>query len=356
MGRRKEPPRLRRKRYANGSEFWIIRHEGRDHGTGCAVGSADQEAEAKLAKFIRDVAAGEDIARGQFSEDIPLATVMMVYLEKRAPDTNSHHLIHDHIRFLNDYWGGKNMSDINGDSCRAYAAFRTTRSMARRELETLRAAVNYYHKEYGVKDALPAITLPPKEQSRQRFLTRSEAARFLWAARRCLRLRRFILIGIYTGTRSGAIKALRWEPSDDAGWPDLEKGILYRRGRKEKETDKRRPPMKMPRKLIGHMRRWKRIDQANGHRHVIHDNGAPVQQMVKVWDRALVEAGLWEPKGKEQEKVVPHTLRHTRATWLAQAGVDAWKASKSLGMTLKMFEEVYGHHNPEFDDEAADAY
>jgi integrase len=44
--------------------------------------------------------------------------------------------------------------------------------------------------------------------------------------------------------------------------------------------------------------------------------------------------------------VTPHTLRHTAATWLMQAGVDMWTAAGYLGMTVKTLERVYGHHHP----------
>ncbi len=44
---------------------------------------------------------------------------------------------------------------------------------------------------------------------------------------------RFVLLGIYSGTRPGVLPKLRWTPSDDCAWVDLERGWIYRRGRKE---------------------------------------------------------------------------------------------------------------------------
>jgi integrase len=41
-------------------------------------------------------------------------------------------------------------------------------------------------------------------------------------------------------------------------------------------------------------------------------------------------------------KVVPHTLRHTAATWLMQRGVPAWQAAGYLGMSTEMIERVMG--------------
>jgi integrase len=48
----------------------------------------------------------------------------------------------------------------------------------------------------------------------------------------------------------------------------------------------------------------------------------------------------------EGGKIVPHTLRHTAATWLMQRGVLIWEAAGYLGMSAEVLERVYGHHSP----------
>jgi hypothetical protein len=53
--------------------------------------------------------------------------------------------------------------------------------------------------------------------------------------------------------------------------------------------------------------------------------------------------------------VTPHTLRHTAATWLMQAGVDKWEAAGFLAMSVEMLDQVYGHHHPDFLRTAAQA-
>jgi len=54
--------------------------------------------------------------------------------------------------------------------------------------------------------------------------------------------------------------------------------------------------------------------------------------------------------------VTPHTLRHTSATWMAQAGVPLWIIAKYLGHTTsRTTERVYAHHNPTFLLEAKQA-
>ena len=77
-------------------------------------------------------------------------------------------------------------------------------------------------------------------------------------------------------------------------------------------------------------------------------NGQPVRKINKAFRSAREAAGL----GPD---VVPHTLRHTCATWLAQSGVPVWEAAGFMGMTAEMFERGYGHHHPDYQREASEA-
>jgi integrase len=65
-----------------------------------------------------------------------------------------------------------------------------------------------------------------------------------------------------------------------------------------------------------------------------------VKRTTKAFARAVADAKL----GPD---VVPHTLRHTAATWLMQAGTDVWEAAGYLGMTVETLSARYGHHHPD---------
>ncbi len=97
---------------------------------------------------------------------------------------------------------------------------------------------------------------------------------------------------------------------------------------------------------MAHLRRWKRIDGA-AIEYVCHYNGRPVQKLRRSWRQAVAKAGL-------DGKVTPHSLRHTRATWLMHAGIDLWEAAGSLGMTVEMLSKVYGHHHPDWQKKASE--
>jgi len=273
---------------------------------------------------------------------------------------------------LNDFSGTKVVSEIIGSLCRAFTKARGSVSGARRDLEFLRAAVNYYHAEYGL-DVLPKFTLPKKSLPRETYITRSQAAALLWAVlgwekvgtgdnsywtRRKMHkgrhLARLILIGLYTGTRPGAAKSLQWIRNTQGGWADLGAGVIYRRAEGERVAhNKRKTPVKVPARLLAHLRRWKRMDgwadDSVGLRHIVHYQGHELTKENKAFRAAIKAAGL-------PSTVTPHILRHTRGTWLAQKGVPAGQAAESLGLTVEEYERTYLHHDPNFQADAANAY
>lgn len=266
--------------------------------------------------------------------------VLTVYGNEHGPHTKAAQNLAYQLGSLLKWWSGKRVSDITARACRSFTSSRTD-SAARRDLETLRAAVRYWHREYGPLSMLPALVLPPKPESRDRWLTRNEAARLLWAARRTPHLTRFILIGLYTGTRSGAILAMEWS------WIDVQRGVMRRRAAGEGETTKRRPPVRLGARILSHLRRFHKRDQEQGLRYVVSFDGRPVVKLRRSWATARKRAGL-------DKTVTPHCLRHTRATWMMQAGVQPWEAAGALGMSLEMLTRVYGHHHPDWQKEASE--
>lgn len=266
--------------------------------------------------------------------------VLLAYLSERVPSKRSARNIGYNVSNLRKWWSGKRIADVTARNCRAYAATKTD-SAAGADLKTLRAAIRYWHEEYGPLPLLPAVWRPPEPASRDRWLTKSEAAKLLRASRRTPHLARLILIGLHTGSRPGVVRALQWS------WIDFERGIMHRRAAGEGErATKRRPPVRLNRRILGHLRRWRRLD---GERvpWIVHYDGRQIDDPHTSWKRAVKAAGL-------HGRVTPHTLRHTRATWMMQAGVDPWQAAGFLGMTVRVLEAVYGHHHPDWQKDAAE--
>lgn len=367
MPKKRKPPRLWLRKEGDKST-WIIVDGPKKYRTGCSAPEIET-AERKLAEYI---ASKYQPQRGGRAHEITVADVLLVYDEEKADQTARPRETRAAIGRINEFMGDLPVAEIKGKTCRDYTTHRKTTSGARRDLEVLRAAILYYHKEYGL-DVVPAVTLPPKSLPRERYLTRSEAAALLlaclgwekiggegnaiWIRRRDQKrehLARLVLIGLYTGTRTGAIQSLQWVRNTTGGYVDLERGVIFRRAEGERVAhNKRKPPVKIAPSLLAHLRRWKRLDGWDdgkaGIRYVVHFNGKQIQKLNKAFRSARAAAGL----GPD---VVPHVLRHTRGTWLAQAGVPASQAAASLGMTEQEYERTYLHNDPDFQSEAANAY
>jgi integrase len=277
-------------------------------------------------------------------------------LRERAPHTRNPSFIAATAEPILVWWGTKTLADIRGATCRDYVAWRTSQRIRRRkqarqvseatarhDLKTLRAAIRYYHGEYGPLPAEPRVTLPDTPAAKDRWLTKAEAARFVRAAHRlgAKHVLRFLLIGLRTATRNTALLSLRWMPSTSGGWIDVDRGLVYRAASGQALTKKRQPPARIPAKLLPWLRRWRARDAALGHTYVINYDGKGVGKLRRSWATVRAAAGL----GAD---VTPHTLRHTAVTWEMQAGVPAWEVAGWAGMTVEMVDRTYGHHAPDF--------
>jgi len=330
MPRRAKGPRL----YFDGKrQQWVIRDGARFVRTGAGAGDRDV-AEKQLAEYIGNK------HRPAPSPAPLIADVLSVYGSEVAPHKKTAGNIAYHISNLLKWWGTKTVAEISAKACREYAATKATQGAAA-DLKVLKLAVVYWHgSEYGPLNVMPVFWRPAGNPPKDRWLTRSEAARLLRAAKPYLHLRRMILLGLYTGSRPGVILALRWDQVN------LDTGILSRLPREapqDAKNKKRSPPVRIGRRLGAHVRRWQRLDGAI--EYVCHLDGQPVADPHTSWRKVVAAAGL--------RGVTPHTLRHTRATWMMRAKVPIWEAAGFLGMTTKTLERVYGHHDPKWQEMAA---
>ncbi len=166
---------------------------------------------------------------------------------------------------------------------------------------------------------------------------------------------RFILCGLYTGSRAGTIASASTVRAPGKSFVDLAAGVFYRLPIGKKETNKRQPPAPIPPGLLSHMRRWHKGNlarEAAGEttdHHLVEWNGRPVASVKKGFATAVELAGI-------KRVITPHTLRHTAATWLMQLGVDPMEACGYLGMTLEVLQRTYLHHHPDHLKGARDAF
>ena len=275
-----------------------------------------------------------------------VAKVLEIYGTEHAPTCKDPGRIGYAIAALVPILGSLPVGSITGEVCRRYGKTRgKALGTVRKELSTLQAGLNYCHAE-GYLTIAPKVRLPAKPAPRERWLTRDEAARLLRATYRnpkARHLARFVLVAIYTGTRSEAILRMRYMPSTEGGWVDTRTGTMHRRGVGVAETKKRTPPIPIPRQLLAHLRRWER----NGARYVVEVDGQRVGSVKTAWKTALAESGI--------DHCTRHDLRHTAVTWAMQNGIDKWAACGFFGVTMDVLESTYGHYHPDYLRSAVEA-
>jgi integrase len=328
MPRRSKGARLY---YDESREQWAIRDGQSFVRTGCAQ-SDYAGAEGRLQEYI-----GAKYKPAPSPSPL-IADMLLVYAKEHLPETSASERAAHNINNLSKFWGRKNAADITTISCKEYAKVRP-HSAARRDLEVLRAATNYWHKNHHPLDRVPTIWLPDKDEPREKWLTRDEAKRLRKAAMNTPHLYRFVALGLKTGSRSGVLFKLQWS------WINLDSGVMVRRAPGEADNPtKRKPPVRLGKSMVRLLRIWKRQDQELPY--VVHFNGRPIESVGTSWDKACADAGI--------EDVSPHTLRHTRATWMAQAGIDPFEAAGSLGMSVQVYLRTYAKHSPDFQSKAAE--
>lgn len=426
MPRSREPPRLYlRKAQRDGRTgkalpgVWVIRDGAVERSTRCGAGereAAERALGAYLAEKFQAPPLKADSRRDP--AQVLVAEVVALYSQDKAAGSGLDAATFDRfVANLLAWWGERTLADIKRSTCKGYAAHRMAQpdarykvpetaprvgsETARRELEMLSAAVGHWHGE-DTLTTRPVIWLPDKPESPRDALTRSQAAALLkaslgyrkgadgaWerlggsARANRAHLRRFILIGLYTGTRHSAMRALLWEEALTQAWVDLDKGMIYRRGRGERDTTKRRPVVKLPRRLLAHMRRWRRMDAVkSGAKYsdpiraaavgnpiteqkqrlelsdilgrlktaaVLHHGGEPITGKIRTgFEGCVRDAGL-------PAEITPHWMRHTAATWLMEGGAEMWEAAAYLGMSTTTLEKHYGHHRPDYQGAASRA-
>jgi len=355
MSRRAKGPRLFwRDREPSRASFWEIR----DGTTRLSTGTDNrEEAEKALAAYIER----KHRPTGPASPDeMTIGMCLSIYGEEHAINVASPERIGYAIDALHRFWGEQQVSTIRGETCRRYARERgVSDGTVRRELGTLRAAINHCFKE-GYLTAAPAVVLPPRPAPRERWLTRQEAAYLLRGAR-ALRvdgrhLSDFILCGLYTGSRKQTILSLHLNTATiHGGYVDTVEGVLYRKPQGKRMTAKRQTPARLPTSYLARLRRKVSL----GRHFVVEDHrGNRVGDIRKGWANAkLMAQEIAKARGVDLDlsDVTPHTLKHTAITWALQGGATIWDAAGYFGTSVDTIERVYGHHSPDHQKSAIEA-
>jgi integrase len=198
----------------------------------------------------------------------------------------------------------------------------------RKALSILRAALRWAEKKTLI-DKAPHIWLPLAPPPKDRRLTRDEFTRL---ATECTapHLIAWLWLARYTAARAGALLSLRWEQVDFEG----RRIHLGGAGRQ-----KRRAVVPMHPDLALCLAIWK---DATSSGYVIEFGGKPVKSIKRSFRAACDRAGL-------DKAVTPHTLRHTAASWMAEAGIPMSEIAAVLGHSdSRVTEKVYAKFSPTY--------
>lgn len=343
---------------------WLIRDGRRQISTGFGVDDI-AEAEGKLADHIKAKYAPE--RRERPLSEIRVADVIAIYAADVAPGKANPRKIVERGERLLAHFGNMRLDQITGAECRAYAAWRAGKGRsnkgkgggARRDLEDLRAAIIHHQKE-GLHRGIVRVVLPEQGVARQRWMTRDEAAKLLWTCWRTREIQRgqptdkyplrhlcrFLILGLYTGSRPGAVLTASWDRGIGRSFIDLDRMVFHRHRDGAVETNKRQPTVRISPRLAAHLRRWKEIDGKRGY--VVTFAGERILSVKTALASAVEKSGI-------DGGVTAYTLRHSAGSWLVNKGLPTRKVADFLGTSEEMVIRHYGHLAPDYQDEAADA-
>jgi integrase len=227
-------------------------------------------------------------------------------------------------------FAAKSPESIAERDCKSVAANTKSKiGTVRKSLSVLRAALNWAEKK-ALIDKAPHIWLPPAPPPKDRRLTREEYAKLELAADRTPHLGAFIAIARFTAARAGAILSLRWEQVDFT----QRRISLGGSGRQKK-----RAVVPVHHELAWRLILMREVAETD---HVIEWAGNPVKSIKNAFRRAVKDAGL----GKA---VTPHVLRHTAASWMAEAGIPMSEIAAVLGHSdSRTTERIYAKFSPEY--------
>lgn len=291
------------------------RDEDGPHRRRMGVAASEIEARALLDAWVRRVA----LVRAGTSKTV--GELWRAYEQDRLADGKQPAQFRDSWKALAPRFENLPVDAITADVCRDYTRQRIAAGVSQgtvwTELTKLRSCINWALKRRVIQVA-PYVWIPSKPPPKQRVLTPEEAIALIDA---CVmpHVRLFVILGLTTGARPGALTTLTWDRVD-----------LERRTIDLREPEVPDPLTKKVRKGRGVV---PMTDEARAALqearagaltpYVIEWDGAAVAKIRKGFMAAVERAEL--------KDVTPHTLRHTSASWMEAAGVEMERIARHLG-------------------------
>jgi len=220
-------------------------------------------------------------------------------------------------------------SAITADTCRDIVATSDVKpGTLRKRLGVVRAALRWAERK-AIIDKAPHIWLPQAPPPKDRRLSREEFER-LGRAMESVHGWIFLQLARFTAARAGAILSLQWRSVD------FERRLISLGG---SVRQKRRATVPMHPDLAWILVLAKDVAETD---YVIEFAGKPVKSIKRTFHTARDRAGL-------DKAVTPHVIRHTSASWMAEAGVPMSEIAAVLGhRDSRTTERIYAKFSPEY--------
>ncbi len=197
-----------------------------------------------------------------------------------------------------------------------------------KELRIFRAALNWAVKEQWI-DRAPHIDMPSGGAARERWLSKDEVQQLLAAAREH-HVELFIIVGIHSGGRCGAILQLTWDMIDLEGgfvnYPPETPG-----------SNKRTVVTPINDTLRRALERAREVAVTSS---VIEYREKGLKSITKGFQAAVRRSGI--------KHCTAHDLRRTCGSWMLQAGASFAQVAAFLGDTEEVIRKHYGHFSPDW--------
>lgn len=230
------------------------------------------------------------------------------------------------------------VGQVSESLCRSYASGRSAKpGTIRKELGLVRTALSWARKQKPpLIEAMPDFWFPPAPPPRDRRLTRDEASRLVDSCA-MPHVKLFATLALNSAGRAGALLALRWVDVD------LEKRRINLGG-----AGRQKGRATIPINDTLHTALTEALRAAMTP-FVIEWAGGPVKSVKRSFREAVKRAGL----GPD---VTPHVLRHTAASWMAEAGVSMDEIAQFLGHSSPSTTfRIYAKFSPDYLQKAAKA-
>lgn len=230
------------------------------------------------------------------------------------------------FRWLNAHLEGVALADINREKVDQIMKARRTKTVSNatvnRTLALLRAVLRAAERDWEWLGRAPTVRLLPEPKGRNRTLTRAEAERLLAELPEHLRL--MTQFSLLTGARQRNVRELQWSQVD------LDRGLAWI----HPDQAKARRGIALP--LTDEAVTLLRGQQGQHPQHVFTYQGRPLRYIRNTaWRSALRRAGLTGFRW--------HDLRHTWASWHAEAGTPMHVLRELGGWASDVMVKRYAH-------------